>query len=143
MQRKVLWLREHDNSAAAVTLCRITCCPSRALHRVLLAESATCTFINLLNVWKMLCRIGQLTNFEVHTRRTWEGSRKSLEVTCFHLWRGLDTSPTSHLVSPCVFSCISWAQVNACSTFNVLNAEDRRVAAALIQLSEDAETSSK
>lgn len=32
-------------------------------------------------------------------------------------------------------------QVNACSTFNVLNAEDRRVAAALIQLSPEEETS--
>ncbi|CAM9947003.1 unnamed protein product [Hapterophycus canaliculatus] len=29
--------------------------------------------------------------------------------------------------------------VNACSTFNVLNAEDRRVAAALLQLSPDEE----
>lgn len=31
-------------------------------------------------------------------------------------------------------------QVNACSTFNVLNAEDRRVAAALLQLSPDEES---
>lgn len=32
-----------------------------------------------------------------------------------------------------------YTQVNACSTFNVLNAEDRRVAAALLQLSETEE----
>lgn len=30
-------------------------------------------------------------------------------------------------------------KVNACSTFNVLNAEDRRVAAALIQISAEEE----
>lgn len=62
---------------------------------------------------------------------------------CYYIiapWQLFVQTPLACILSVSLFPVPNRAQVNACSTFNVLNAEDRRVAAALLQLSPEEES---